>query len=267
MTTKLSQKVLNRIHKECIEPKPRWRFLVRDWTLWISGAVSLIVGSVAVSVVIFILVNNDWTVSRILHGTSIGGVMAAIPFLWLATFAAFATIAHYNVCHTKRGYQFHTFILIMAVAVPIVFGYALYRTGVSYVTEALLNNYFPQYQTMLERREAMWLNPNEGFLGGKIISLEDDGHCILRDREGNEWNVRINDDDHQYLQTYMQKEEAFIGVVGSLGKDGVFKAKMVRVLPLRGMRRHMMEEYRQNFGNFKEEGNGRYRRGHSPMKP
>lgn len=245
MPKEFTEKILNRIKQEHITPRPRWHFLAKDGALWAAGALAIAIGSVAVSVVIFVLANHDWAIGRILHDSVWGDVFSAIPLAWLGAFVLFVVAAHYNACSTKRGYRFHTFILIMAMALPIVFGYGLYRAGASHVTEELLDSYFPGYQTMLERRDALWMHPEQGILGGRIVSVEGGGRFILQDRTGDEWEVysHIKDED---LQEYADSG-AIIGVTGERQPDGSLVAESVRLLKVRGGNSHFLERHDRLF--------------------
>ena len=79
----ISRDVLKTIEEKHIKPKPRWTFLLKDYAIWILGAFSLIVGSLAFSVIIYMLKNNDWEVYRHLSGSLPGFVVITMPYFWL----------------------------------------------------------------------------------------------------------------------------------------------------------------------------------------
>ena len=63
MTKKsISKKILQKIRKEQIKPKPKWEFLLKNYVFWGAFILSIIVGGLASSVAIFRLVNNDWDI-------------------------------------------------------------------------------------------------------------------------------------------------------------------------------------------------------------
>ena len=69
-----------------IRPTPRWQFLLRDYSVWILGAVSLALGSLSFSVVLFMLANNDWDIYSEISNSFFKFLLITLPYFWLVFF-------------------------------------------------------------------------------------------------------------------------------------------------------------------------------------
>jgi len=56
----LSGEVLEKIQQEKIKPKPKWEFTLKNIILGAVFSLSVIIGSLISSVLIYMLVNSDW---------------------------------------------------------------------------------------------------------------------------------------------------------------------------------------------------------------
>ena len=85
----LSQAVLAKIKEEHIKPRPKWQFTFKNVLVWITSAIALVFGGLSSSVVIYMLVNNDWDVYEHITGSLAGFIFVTMPYYWLVFMAIF----------------------------------------------------------------------------------------------------------------------------------------------------------------------------------
>ena len=64
MPNNTSKNVLKEIKAKNIKPKAKWRFLLKKSVVWFSFGLCALIGGLAMSVIIFMLVSNDWDLQR-----------------------------------------------------------------------------------------------------------------------------------------------------------------------------------------------------------
>lgn len=255
MKESIREHILETLKKEKITPKPRWHFLLKDGFLWFGGIGAMIVGSIAMSVVFFLGANQEGFIAKVLFLSGWREFLSYALILWLVLLILFLGIAWYNIRHTKRGYRFHVAFISMIFILPFLGGAFLYEVGAGHFTEALVNTYIPSYETVMERRQSLWNHPEQGLLGGKIISFRGENEILLRDMIGKDWTIL-------YLKDFDTKEDAFLeeGVLvrieGKLIEKDIFEAYRILPWELRGMHPQTMRDQREHFGYPKREVRG-----------
>ena len=71
MSKKIKNSVIDKIKKDHIKPKPKWEFLLKDYTLYALFALLLIIGGLTVSVIILNITTNHWDIHKNLGGSFI----------------------------------------------------------------------------------------------------------------------------------------------------------------------------------------------------
>lgn len=190
----VSKKTIDKIVEEKIEPKAQWQFLLRDGVVWGIGILSLFFGSLAVAVIIFLLGDHDWKIYRMAEGNFWLQVLVAVPYFWILILVIFAGVVYYNVRHTKRGYKFKTYwIVLISIGFSLFFGSVLYATGFgAKIDDALYSNLKPYRQIIMHRTD-MWQKPGAGRLAGKIIEIQEDKNLIVVAFGGQTWQVDVSD--------------------------------------------------------------------------
>ncbi|PJA22931.1 hypothetical protein COX58_00865, partial [archaeon CG_4_10_14_0_2_um_filter_Archaea_38_6] len=125
----ISQDVLERIQKEGIQPKPKWEFLLKEWVIWVLAGVCVLVGGLAVSVILTLLVTDGLGLAFFQAPTK-GLILAAMPYVWLVLLVTFLLVAEYNICHTKRGYRYRwasVFVGVILFSIPL--GFIFFEIG------------------------------------------------------------------------------------------------------------------------------------------
>jgi hypothetical protein len=227
----ISKNVLKKIDEKEITPRPKWQFILSHILLWGVFGVSIILGSIATSLVLAKLFANDWTLIPRLPGGPIRGFLLVLPYLWIAVMALMIFIASQVFTKTKKGYKHHPWIIVaLSILVSITLGSILFATRTAdYVENAMRMNIKP-YQQYQELRERIWHAPDNGILPGKIIKITSDKLIILNDLTGKTWNVDISEAMYPH---HMELEEGSnIIAVGDKTSETEFKADILKPAPI-----------------------------------
>jgi hypothetical protein len=169
--------VLRRIREESIEPRPRWHFLMREGVIWALGAVSIVVGALAVAGILFELRFAAWDLYLATHESFFDFVFDALPFVWLVLFGLFGTAVCLSVRHTRRGYRYPPAILIGGSFVAsCVVGSAIFLVGAGRFVDESLGRLVPLHQPLFERERMLWSSTEKGRISGVVIDAPREGY-------------------------------------------------------------------------------------------
>ncbi len=192
----ISQKVLEQIDKEHIQPKPRWQFLLNAWVIRVLLILSILLGSLACAVFLFYVYDFDWEVYYDFSNRWIFLLMD-IPYLWIIFTLLFIGSAYYHFKHTQRGYRWGFSVTIMAsLALSFIGGVVVYSfTDLPETLEDLAVQNVPFYEQVMVTKENRWLRPEIGLLNGMIEEVQGQAEAgfRLRDMHNKLWYINITE--------------------------------------------------------------------------
>lgn len=190
--TQLSNKVLDTIKEKHVTPAPRWQFMAKNYAMWTAFAISVALGSISFGVIADRVARNDWDIYLYLDKSFLGFLLIALPYIWIVSLLAFALLAYYNCRHTKCGYRFAPYVVIIAsVGSSLIIGEILYVSGAGHYIDCTLSHSMPFYKdARIKERRTLWMNPEKGLLMGEVTDIGDDGMLMLRDANGVTWQIR-----------------------------------------------------------------------------
>ncbi len=185
------KEILDKLKKEKIEPKSKWQFLLKDYFVRFLGIISVLVGGVAVSVIIFTVMNSNWESYRFLSGSLLEHIIRTAPVFWIILLGTFIVFADYNFKHTKRGYKYSlTQVVGVSVLVSILLGIFFYQIGLSHITDKVFEKRLPGYMSVEKRKEMIFdHHPKENLLVGSVTLSERSDIWIFQEMNGREWEV------------------------------------------------------------------------------
>jgi hypothetical protein len=188
--TESPNKILDKIKKEKIAPKPKWQFRLEQVGLWFLAMISVLIGSNAVAAIIFRMVNNDWDALKFIERSPIGHTLTTLPYVWIVVLGLFILLAYYNTRHTKKGYKYNTYgVVLGAILASVIVGTFLYIVGFGPRVEMFMQR-VPGMEKMMHNREQMWTYPEKGFVAGEITGmLSGVGSFEIIDLENEEWII------------------------------------------------------------------------------
>ena len=235
----IGNRVIEKIKEEKIEPKPRWRFLMKNYFIWTLFIVSIFIGALAFCTMLYVFFNNDWDLYKYLHTSVVGHIMLSIPYLWILFLIFFTALAYYNYKHTRDGYRHETYmILFLSIAGSALLGTFLYTLGMGESIEDLAANAVPYYEKIAccSHRKDIWDQPAVGLLGGEIVRIINNHDFELKDFSGAMWQVQEDDDTLEFEPLKMKAGEE-IKVIGEEKQGNFFWAREVRAWLNRGKAR------------------------------
>jgi len=178
-------KILEKIKKEHIKPKPRWEFLLKNYAIWIIFTSAVIIGSLATAVVIFMATHYNYVVTE----NFLTEILIKLPYFWFIILIVFILIAIYNLKHTKKGYKYNIFLIIfLSIISSLIIGSIIYAFEGGEQLEDIFYRRVPFYQKIMQYRGKMLLHPEQGVIPGVIIEINGDD-IIVQDFRGTVWNI------------------------------------------------------------------------------
>ncbi len=222
----LKNKVLDTIEEKEIAPKPEWRFTLHTLALWLSIALSIFLGALALSTIIFFSVNGDWDVlSRLPDRVSF--VFFTMPYAWLIVTVVALVFAEHQYRLTKDAYRYrYSYTVLGVVIATSVLGVVFYNTGFGQMVDIRLQH-LPGYNQLVNPRAAMWNMAEKGRLAGEVIEYAGDGRFQFRDHSHQIWIVTV--DEEIDIPSEFLKKGKRLRVMGEALSENEFHA--TRILP------------------------------------
>jgi len=247
----VTKKILDTIKGRNLRPKPRWHFVLRGILIWFFTVASVIIGSLAFSVMIFRIVNNDWEILKFINRSPVAHILNTLPYIWIVLLILFVALAYYNARHTKGAYKYHAYWFIVgSIIVSLVIGGIFYAFGlaprVHYAAEKL-----PFIKELMYDRENLWQNAEGGFIAGEVTGmLSGVGMFQLEDLDNKSWVVRPGDEYYPPPPHFIIEEGVMVRIYGEKIDEELFEA--IKVMPYQmgpGIMKGQMPGFRKNGGS------------------
>lgn len=231
--TEISKNVIKQIKKEKLKPYPKKYFILKKSVTWTLFGLSILLGIIASSVVIFQIKHTDWDLYHLLNYTLLSYVILILPYFWFAFLFFFLVVAYYYFRRTERGYRINTTIIILSsILLSIIGGLLLYQTGFSESLESVFQEKIPIYRMINYGRHRMWMSPQKGLLAGEIVKLASSQEIKVKDLQGNVWKIDIS---NTLWRGKLRPEIGLkIKLIGNKTGDNKFIASEIRPLFGRG---------------------------------
>jgi|WetSurMetagenome_2_1015567.scaffolds.fasta_scaffold15026_1 hypothetical protein len=217
-------KLLEKIKEEKIAPRPRWTFLLKKYVVWAAGIISLVVGGLAVSVIIYFVDDNNSSIYQRMDGSWLKFIFLTLPYFWLIFLAFFIFVFYYNLKHSGKGYRYP--VLAMAAAslfLSLFLGAIFFQLGAGRLIDDLLGERLPLYPQVLNRQMVFWNAPDEGRLTGLVVAQISNSEFILLDIDRQSWQV-MTAPDHYFLPGIIEIGKP-VRIIGIKTDDNVFQAR------------------------------------------
>lgn len=240
----LSQKIINIIKDKKIKPKSRWQFLLRDYFVWFLFTISVVIGALATSVVLFMIK----TQGHLLILPNLGLIRklsVALPYFWLIILIIFMAVAYYNFKHTKTGYRYNTcLIVVLSIVFSLALGALIFIFGMAEKFEELTYNHLPIYHNLSDHRIRMLIRPHEGILAGWVVEGSVSEGFNLLDFSGEDWLVKCSQAFDSVCCDCFTPDSKVV-ILGEVVAEKEFQAQLIR--PFYG-RKSLMPMMKGNLG-------------------
>ena len=219
-----SKDILHTIKQKRIEPLPHWVFFVRQVGLVGAFLLSVLVGGVSVSVILFSLSDiADANMGRMMRMHPGPFMLTYLPYVWVAAMVAFGIAAYVEMRHIKTGYRYRAVTILGAsFLASLVLGGFLHAVGAGQFVDRRIADAVPQYRGLDARKMHLWMRPQEGMLAGRIVSGSATTTFVLEDFSGAQWTVESTDAALRGSIEGVPGER--VRVAGSIVRPGVFRA-------------------------------------------
>ena len=230
MEKDFSKEILEKIKKEQIKPKSKWRFVAKDYVVWLVFAVSIVLGALSFSVILHFWEINDWDAYYRVNDNFLAFALLTMPYFWLICFTLFICIAYLYLRHTNTGYRLEfAKIVLWNLALSFIFGSVLYSIGLGRQAESEFAKRAPLYQGLRSKQEDVWLRPEQGVIIGRVVEIRLDGDFFeLDDPRQVTWTVDAS--GARYFQGLSIQEGFMIKVFGEQVENHYFVAEEIRPL-------------------------------------
>ena len=222
----LEEKVLKAIAAKNLKPRPAWVFLARRSVFWGLAVLSILLGGVTFTILLFVVADyyrSDW---RNLDNIHYNEVLAIVPVVWLIILALFTASAAFGLRQTRRGYRFRPrHVGALALLVSLGVGIVLYDVDAARKLHEMLALRFPVYRSFTYVPFAEWSRPEQGYLGGTVLAGPVAGIIRLQDFHDNIWAVDIS--AAQIVLDQAIGEAGDVAIRGHETGPGAFRALII----------------------------------------
>lgn len=184
-----AHKLVEQIKSQHIEPRPKWQYTVLRWVVWTGFGLTVVIGALAFSVVLFTIQQVDFRLLQHFGHSSLESFLSLLPLIWIAFLTVALLLSMYALRYAERGYKFTLARLAgYSAAFSILLGTAFFISGGAQQLERAFAIRVDLYQSVQEKKEQLWNRPDEGYLGGTIVSVTPEA-LQLEDFEGQTWTI------------------------------------------------------------------------------
>ena len=221
-----NKKIISEIQERGITPIPKRYFAVKYLFLNLLIVITTLLGSVAMTMIFFILTDHDWDVVSYLDEGWAVHIAKVLPYLWIFVFVIMLVAVYYEVKRSKGGYRYSALrIIFMSLGVSMVLGIALMATNIDRSLDEYFSKSLPLYESIKDMGD-VWEYPEQGLLSGYV-----EGGTVsaftLRDKDGILWTI-VTDDSTIWEQRRSIEPHEFVKIVGHMEKDPYFSAHIIR---------------------------------------
>ena len=211
--------VMNRIEGEGICPRPKSYFTRHEALVWGLWMLSIVIGALAVAIMFFAFVHHQFALYEATHESFGTFLIDALPYLWISAFALMAVVAVYNLRHTKHGYRYPIWqIVVSSLVLSVAGGTALHFLGFGYVVDHALGQEMSRYPSQEKLEARLWQSPDDGRLLGRVTKQMQPPSMLttFTDVNGLKWMLdtrELSESERELL--FSEKNVKLVGVISN----------------------------------------------------
>lgn len=224
--SKLSKDVILEIEKRGLIPRPLFYFMAKRSVFWLTAILSILLGSISVALGVFAVTDQLHSGGRGFDEMPFDDVATALPMAALLLILLFSFSAYASLSRTRGGYRYKPWrVVALAAATSIGLGLLLHGLNVGGAVHGFLAKQIPAYKAYTTIPYDDWMKPEQGRLGGAVLSTDGDKSLRLRDFDGHDWIV-----DTSAATSSLDKppfEEGDIAIRGKQTGPFTFRAEFI----------------------------------------
>lgn len=171
-----------------VTPKARFWFVLRNTALWSVWFLSIVIGSVTLSVFWYALERSWYGFYEATHFTWLSFMLDTVPMVWLPVFGLLIFLAYIDMRFTRLGYRYPLWQIVgSSLAFSLVGGAICAYLGIGSMLDRQIGEYMPQYPSQLRTERDLWQVPRHGRLAGTVSVMEN--NLFITDAEGMMWEL------------------------------------------------------------------------------
>lgn len=187
---KFNETLLKKIKDQKIKPVPKWRFSLRNILIWFFGFLSLLLGAMSVSLIIYLQQFDELAMYQQMDARTLDLIAVMVPLFWFISFMIFLLAIYFNVKKTERGYRYRPiYILAASLILSVLLGAMFHLVGLGEQMDDWLSERAPYYDRVMSPHLHYWSNPERGRLIGMVSSETVDDNFTLMSVDQGEWQV------------------------------------------------------------------------------
>lgn len=220
------ENILQQIEKEDIKPLPKWYFTSKNIVFWLSFLLMSVLGSVAFAIVLFSIQQADFQLLSHFKHSKIETVLTLIPYFWLSGLFLFTILGIFSFSKFKKSYKFSIWHIVeVNIVISAIMGTLVFLSNGAQFLERKFADTVPSYVSIEEQKTQHWMQPDKGFLAGKIVSSKTDTLYII-DFYAKKWHVYYHD---IFIPPVLKlQKNVKIKIMGNKLTDSTFQANQLR---------------------------------------
>ncbi len=188
---KNSDTLISKMKDQNLKPIPKWRFTLKGMTIGLTLIVSVILGGLAFSVVLFSIQQLGFDLIAHMSHSKIEFLLGLLPFLWIVLLLVFLIIGMISIKNSRKGYKFSpSKLLLFNTAFSILLGTLFFIGGGAQWLENTFAVEIEFYESVQEKKINMWSMPENGYLSGTIESVNEETLNLI-DFSNKKWTINF----------------------------------------------------------------------------
>lgn len=191
---KFDEKFLKSIKEKKITPTPRWHFRLKEYVIWGTGIIFLLVGAVSISLIIHMVRLSSFEVYRKTAQGPFEFFFLIVPIFWLVLLIVFTLVVYFDYKKTKNAYRHSPLVIIAVVALSSLgLGSIFSNAGLGERIDDAIGRRAPEnfYRQVINPHMEYWSHPEEGRLMGLVIAENNESEYGVLDARKKEWILVI----------------------------------------------------------------------------
>ncbi len=229
-----SEKLIEAIKQQDIQPAPKWRFSLKNGLAWIGFFLAAVLGAMAFSVILFVIQQTDFSIVNHLSHSRLEMFLGLLPFVWIVFLIVFLGIAFYSIQHSKKGYKFTAAKLVgFSALLSILLGTLFFIGGGGHQLEHAFAVNVELYESLQQKKTKLWSMPEDGYLSGQIEEANAT-YFMLKDFNNKVWKIHY---ESAFIAPIVQLEKGeTVKLIGKMTSKDEFTAQEIRPWGGRGNR-------------------------------
>ena len=223
---KSSEKLLSKMKDQNLRPLPRWRFVLREAMIWSLLVLSVLIGALAFSIILFSIQQLEFDLVRHMSHSPLEFFLGLLPFLWIGFLVVFVIIGVVSLRRSRKGYKYSPSRLVFInLIISILLGTLLFIGGGAGWLEDIFASQVEVYESVNEKKVKLWSMPDEGYLSGTITQIGERSF-ELTDFQGKNW--KVNYEKAFIPPGVLFEERSRIKIIGEKTSVNTFHAQEIR---------------------------------------